>query len=133
MRFGEGSNKGTASHFVQISEKLLRGPWQLLNKRSRKKALTVYGKSKLTETEKEETNEEKRSRACSSFSLASRGLFTNNSSRQAKQSISHITVTSYGDCMKMCEDFDQNFGDKTTGCRTTTPHRLMIPFSPGNI
>jgi hypothetical protein len=29
-----------------------------------------------------------------------------------KQSILHTTVTVYGDCVKMCEDFPPNFGDK---------------------
>jgi hypothetical protein len=28
-------------------------------------------------------------------------------------------VTFYGDCMKMCEDFGLNFGDKRTGCCIT--------------
>jgi hypothetical protein len=44
--------------------------------------------------------------------LTSRGSFIKNSSWQAKQSIEHTTVTSYGDCVKMCEDFAPNFGDK---------------------
>jgi hypothetical protein len=32
-------------------------------------------------------------------------LTSKNSSWQAKQSIPHTTVTFYGGCMKMCEDF----------------------------
>jgi hypothetical protein len=51
-------------------------------------------------------------RICLSFSLASRGLFTKNSSSQTKQLVPHTTVF-YSDCMKMCEDFTPNFGDKT--------------------
>jgi hypothetical protein len=39
-----------------------------------------------------------------------------NSSWQAKQSIPHITVMFYGECMKMCEGFAWNFDDKRTGC-----------------
>jgi hypothetical protein len=39
-------------------------------------------------------------------------LLTKNSSWQAKQSILHVSVTFYGDCMEICEDFDPNFGDK---------------------
>jgi hypothetical protein len=35
-----------------------------------------------------------------------------NSFWKAKQSIPHTTVTFYGDCMKMGEDFAQSFGDK---------------------
>jgi hypothetical protein len=34
-----------------------------------------------------------------------------NSSWWAKQSIPHTTMTFYGDCVKMCEDFAPNFGD----------------------
>jgi hypothetical protein len=71
-------------------------------------------------------------RACSSFSLTSRGLFTNNSSWQAKQSIPHTTLMFYGDCVKMFEDFAPNFEDKRTGCCIMTTHHLMPPFSPGN-
>jgi hypothetical protein len=41
-----------------------------------------------------------------------RRLFTKNSSWQAKQSISHNTVTFYGDCVKICEDSAPNFGGK---------------------
>jgi hypothetical protein len=39
------------------------------------------------------------------------GFFAEHSSWQAKQSIPHTTVTFYGDCLKMCEDFAPNFGD----------------------
>jgi hypothetical protein len=56
-----------------------------------------------------------KSRACSSLSLTSRELFTRNSSWQAKQSIPYTTVTFYGDCVKMYQDFALNFGDKRTG------------------
>jgi hypothetical protein len=61
------------------------------------------------------------------------GLFTKNSNWQAKQSIPHITVTFYGDCVKTCEHFAPNFGYKRTGCCITTTHRLALPFSPGNV
>jgi hypothetical protein len=72
----------------------------------------------------------RKSTSRSSFSLPSRGLFTKNSSWQAKRSITHTTVTFYCDCVKMCEDFAPNFGDKRTGCSSTTRHRLTLPFSP---
>jgi hypothetical protein len=67
-------------------------------------------------------------RAYSSVSLTSRELFTNNSSQQAMQSIPHRTVTIYGNCMKICEDFAPNFGDKRTGCciTTTQSHTFFI-------
>jgi hypothetical protein len=51
--------------------------------------------------------------------------------RAAKQSISHATVKFYGECVKMCEDFSLNFGDKRTGCSITTTHRPTLPFLPG--
>jgi hypothetical protein len=38
----------------------------------------------------------------------------------------------YGKCVKMCEDFAPNFGDKRTGCCSMTMHRLTLPFPPGN-
>jgi hypothetical protein len=64
------------------------------------------------------------------ISLTSRGLFTKNLSWQAKQSIPHITVTFYGDCVKMYEDFVPNFGDKITGC-CIPMHRLKLSLSLG--
>jgi hypothetical protein len=60
------------------------------------------------------------------------GIVHKNLSWKAKQSIPHTTVTFYGECVKMREDFASNFGDKRTGCCITTTHRLTIPFSPGN-
>jgi hypothetical protein len=38
------------------------------------------------------------------------------------------TLKFYGGCVKMCEDFAPNFGDKITGCCITTTCR----FSPGS-
>jgi hypothetical protein len=60
-----------------------------------------------------------------------RGLFIKNLSWQAKQSIQHTTVTLYGDCVKICEYFASNVGDKRTGCCIATMHRNTF-FSPGN-
>jgi hypothetical protein len=54
-------------------------------------------------------------------------LFTKNLSWQAKKSIPHTTVTIYGNCVKMCEDF----GDKRTGCCSRTTHHLTLPFHLG--
>jgi hypothetical protein len=73
-----------------------------------------------------------KARACSSVSLTLRGLFTKNSSWQAKQSVLHTIVTFYGDCMKMYKGFAPNFGDQGTGCCITTTHLLTLPFSPRN-
>jgi hypothetical protein len=61
-----------------------------------KKALTVCGKSNLTEAEKIRQIWRAKPRTCSSLSLTSRRLFTKNSSCQAKQSIPHTTITFYG-------------------------------------
>jgi hypothetical protein len=60
------------------------------------------------------------------------GFFKKNSPGQAKQSFPRTTVTLYGDCVKMCEDFAPNFGNKGTGCCIMTTHRLTLPFPPGN-
>jgi hypothetical protein len=58
MRFRDGSNRETASDCVQILEKVRQKLWQYLDERSGKKARAVHGKSKLTDTEKDETGEE---------------------------------------------------------------------------
>jgi hypothetical protein len=59
------------------------------------------------------------------------GLFTKNSSWQAKQSIPHITVGFYDDRMTMCEDFEPNFGNIRTGRWITTTHLLTLTFWQG--
>jgi hypothetical protein len=84
-------------------------------------------KSKLTETGKGDTGEEQ------SMLIIFFDMFTKNSSWQARQSILHTTVTFYGDCVKICEGFAPNFGDKRTGRCITTTHHLTLPFSPGNV
>jgi hypothetical protein len=73
-----------------------------------------------------------KSRACSSFSLTSNGLFTNNSSWHTKQSVPNTSVMFYGDCVKMWENLVPNYGDKRTDCCIMTTHRLTLSFSPGN-
>jgi hypothetical protein len=73
-----------------------------------------------------------KSRTCSLFSLTSRGLFTKNSSWQAKKYIPHTTVRFYGDCVKMCIDFAPNFGDWKTDCCVTTTHNLTPSLSCRN-
>jgi hypothetical protein len=37
-------------------------------------------------------------------------------------------VMFYGDCVKMCKDFAQNFGDKIAAWCFATTHRLTLPF-----
>jgi hypothetical protein len=65
-----------------------------------KQQSSLWKKSKFTKS---------KIKACPSFSLTSRGLFTKNSSWQAKESIPHTTVMFYGDCVKMCKDFTSIF------------------------
>jgi hypothetical protein len=81
--------------------------------RSGKKARAVHGKTKLTETEKGETDEEQSQEHVHNFFI-SRGLFTRNSSWQAKQSILRTSLMLDGYCVKMCKDFSANFGNKKT-------------------
>jgi hypothetical protein len=90
MIFRDGSDKGTAN-FVQISGKAWWRPWQWIDKRSGKKALTLHGKSKLNETEKGETGEQPSQEHAHHISLTSGGLFTNNWFWHAEQSIPHST------------------------------------------
>jgi hypothetical protein len=55
-------------------------------------------------------------------------IIQKNSSWQAKQSFIHTTVMFYGDCVKLCNDFTPNFGEKllaVASCQHTF-------FSPGN-
>jgi hypothetical protein len=60
------------------------------------------------------------------------GLFTKNSSQQAKQSIPHTTVTFYSNCMKMCEDFAPELWQQKNWTLHHENTSLMLPFSPGN-
>jgi hypothetical protein len=61
-------------------------------------------------------------------------LFTEPSSWQAKQSIPHTTLTFYGDCLKMFEDFAPNFGVKEIALqsqqRTVSLHSSAGNFGP---
>jgi hypothetical protein len=87
-------------------------------------------KSELTETEKGETGE-KQVKSMLIIFFDFKEIVHKELSWQAKQSIPHIIMTFYSNCVKMCEHFAQNFGNKRTGCCITT-HRLTLPFSPGN-
>jgi hypothetical protein len=122
MRFRDVSDKGTESNFVQVSEKVRRRPWQWLDKRPEKKAWSVHGKSKLTETEKGETGGEQ-SQEHANFHWHKEIV------QAVKQWIPHTTVTIYDNCLKMCEDFTPKFNVKRTGCCTMTEH--ILSFSPG--
>jgi hypothetical protein len=116
MWFCDRSDRGTASNFVQISERVWRRPWQWLDKCPGKKAWDRW---------------KAKSRACSLFPFTSMRLFTKSSSLQAKQSILHTTVMFYSNCMKMCEDCHELWLHKNWLLHhdnTLSP----LPFSPGN-
>jgi hypothetical protein len=104
--------------------KVQQRPWQSLDKSSGKNVYVVYGKPKPTETERRVKRKVK-SMLIIFFDI------TKNLSWQVKLSIPHTTLTFYGDCVKMCEEFTPKFGDKRTGCCITTTYRLILPFSPG--
>jgi hypothetical protein len=72
-----------------------------------------------------------KSRECSLFSLTSRGLLTKKFVLAIQTLNSAYYCDILGDCMRMCEDFTPNFGDKT-GCCIMTTHHLTLPFSPTN-
>jgi hypothetical protein len=77
-------------------------------------------KSKHHQDRKRWDRQTAKSWACSSFPLTSGGLLTKNLSWQAKQSTPHTTVTLYVDCVKMCEYFAPNFGEKRNVCCITS-------------
>jgi hypothetical protein len=131
MRFRDGSDKGTTSQFVQVSEKVRRRPWQWLDKRSGKEAWVVHGKSKLMETEKGETYEGQIQEHVHHF-LWHQAECPQRIRHGRPNSQFRITVTFYGDWVKMCDDFTQIFCDKRTDCYITMTHRLTLPSSPGN-
>jgi hypothetical protein len=128
MRFRDGSDKGSASNVVQISEKVGRRPWQWWDKRSGKKAWTLHWKYKLTEIEKGKTGEEQSHDHARNFHWHqwgfSRRIRPGRPNSQFRILLWH--------CVKMCEDFAPNFNGKITGCCITTTHRLILPFSKGN-
>ena len=69
------------------------------------------------------------SRAWSSLSLTSRGLYTKSLSQQAKMWILGSTTTFCGDWVKTCGDVAPNFGENSPGCfAMTTPH--LTHFHP---
>jgi hypothetical protein len=64
----------------------------------------------------------------SSFSLTSEGLFTKNLFWQVKQSIGHITVMFYVDCIKMCEDIAPTLATKELAVESQQ-HTASVPFT----
>jgi hypothetical protein len=58
-------------------------------------------------------------------------LLIKNLPWQAKQSMSNTTVTFYGGCVKMWEEFSTNFGDERIDCCITTLRRHTFSFHKG--
>jgi hypothetical protein len=77
--------------------------------RSGKKALVVYGNCKPNKTE-----------------IDIKGIVHKEFIMKEQTVNSTYYCDIYSDCMKMCEDFPPNFGDKRTGCCIT------LPYSPRN-
>jgi hypothetical protein len=82
------------------------------------------------QTQQGQKRQDKR-RACLSFSLTSRGFFSQNSSWQAKQPIPHTTITFYGNCLKMCEDFARTLATKELTLASWISTVSHFPFHRG--
>jgi hypothetical protein len=132
LQFCNGSDQGTASNCVQITEKVWRRPWQRLGVQLGQKAwamrLCLYGMSELIETENSETGEEHAHHFHSHQGECSQRLRPGRPNSQFHIPLWHFD----SNCMKVCEDFYPNFGDKWTGCCIMTTRCLTLPFSPGN-
>jgi hypothetical protein len=59
-------------------------------------------------------------------------LFVKNSSWQSKRPLQHTSVSFYGECVKIYEDFAQNFGHERTGSCISTTRRFTLPFYQGH-
>jgi hypothetical protein len=92
----------------------------------------IYGYDPETKQQSSHWKSPKLPRPKKERQVASRGLFTKDSSWQVKQSILHTNVTFYNDFMKMYEHFSPNCGNKGIGCHITTTHHPTLPFQAGN-
>jgi hypothetical protein len=123
MRFRDRSDKGTASNFVQILERVQHGPWKCLYRRTGKKAWAVHGKPRVTEPKKGDrwrTN----SRACFFF------FWNQGDCSQTKQSIPHFSSTFYGDCLEYAKTSTRTLATKSDCCITTI-HPFTLHFHQG--
>jgi hypothetical protein len=90
----------------------------------------IYGYDLETKQQSSQWKMKSKVKRMSIIFLTWRGLLTKNSSWQAKHSIPHTTVTFYGDCMKVCEDFVLNFGGKKLA--VVSWQSITLFFSLGN-
>jgi hypothetical protein len=111
MKCRDGSDKGTALNVVQISENVSRRPQKRLDKRLRKKAWAVNEKFQLIDTKKGESEEEQSQEHVYHF-LWHQGEYSQEFVLVGQTVNSSYYCDFCGDCMKKCEDFSPNFGDK---------------------
>jgi hypothetical protein len=105
-------------------KKVRRRPWQLLtNVRGRKHQ--PYTESPNSLKSKKARKEKRKVKSVLTTFFYIREI-VHKEFLQAGQSIPHTTVTFYGDCVKMCEDFAPNFGDQRNGCCMTTRQHLTL-------
>jgi hypothetical protein len=122
MRFCNVSNKGTASKFVQISEKMQLRPWQWLGK----KAWAIHRKSKLTDSEKGRDRWKGKCLLIIFFDI--KGIV------HKEFVLTGQTVNSayYCDILWWLHEnvqiLNPNFGDKITGCCIMTTQHLTFNF-----
>jgi hypothetical protein len=104
MRYRDGSDKGTASNFVQVSEKVRRRPWEWLDKRLGKTVWDVYrclnGMLGLGQTEKGEAGEGQSQEHAHYFlwhpkNLACQDQFFENNSLDVKEHDEHSLNFAY--------------------------------------
>jgi hypothetical protein len=126
MRFRNGSDKGRASNFEKISEKIRRRPCQWLDKRSGKRAWAVHAKSKLTETEKGETGEGQSQEHFHHYLWHQEYVLAGQTANSAYYC--DVLRQLYENVRRLLPEL----WHKRTGCCIMTTHRLTLPFSPGN-
>jgi hypothetical protein len=129
MLFLHGSDKGTASNFVQSRQKCDDGDTVNDYTSVRGRRLEPYMESPKSPRPKMGRYVKSKVKSMLIISFDIKGMFKKNSFWQAKQSIPHTTVTFVCDCVKMGDDFVPNFGDKRTECCLTTTQPSHTFFS----